>query len=795
MIVQANTPGLTTLFCALLLLAGCLTESAAPSAPTPPPQDPQPPKEALAPAPHPEPQQEPSVPPGAPAYGDALIKELKAALDAKDDAYQPRTHHFNDDKTPKFTNRLIKENSPYLLQHAHNPVDWRPWGDEAFEEAKKLGRPVLLSVGYATCHWCHVMERESFEDLEIAQYINTHYIAIKVDRERRPDVDSIYMNAVRLLSRGNGGWPMTVIMNPARQPFFAGTYFPARDGDRGTRKGFFTILKELHEGHTKDPEEMTRTAIATTARIQQMVAPARPDSIPGAQAIDAGAARLASSFDGVNGGFGRRPKFPRPVTLLFLMRHHRRTGNAQALEHVAFTLQKMAAGGIRDHVGGGFHRYSVDSKWLVPHFEKMLYDNAQLSMAYLEAHQLTNRADFLEVARQTLDYVIREMTAPEGVFYSATDADSLAPNGHQEEGYFFTWTPAELDAVLTPQQSKAIKAYYGVTARGNFEGRNIFHTVRSIADAAKANGVDEAAFAKDLADARKVLYTIRGKRPAPLTDDKALVAWNGLMISAFARAGLQLQDERYTKVAIKAADFIHTRMFKPGQGLSRVYKSGQISHRGVLDDYAFYIAALLDLHEATGQRQWLDRALAVQKTLDAAFWDSKDGGYFMAHKDTPDLMVREKPDYDGAVPSGNSMAALNLLRLHQWTDQERFGQMAQKLLGAFGRALSSRITALPLMGSALDYYLDKPLQIVVVKPNAETSAAPILKALGQRFVPNRVLTVVSQGQELDDLAKVVPLVEGKVAQNGKVTAYVCQERVCQRPTSNVKVFEKQLGRC
>ncbi len=730
--------------------------------------------------------------PGAEPVDAALRKRLEAALAAKGAAYVPRTEHLDADKRPIYLNRLILENSPYLLQHAHNPVDWYPWGEEAFEVARRLNRPVLLSVGYATCHWCHVMERESFEDVEIATFINSHFIAVKVDRERRPDVDSLYMKSVRVLSGGNGGWPMTVAMTPAREPFFAGTYFPARDGDRGARKGFLTILKDLSEAFSTDPAGTLALAAQASAQIKRMSAPARPAAIPGGRAIYEGAAALAQSFDPVDGGFGRRPKFPRPASMGLLLQYHRRSGDPKALGMVALTLKKMADGGIYDHVGGGFHRYSVDNRWLVPHFEKMLYDNAQLAALYLETWQLTGDPELLRVLREILAYVAREMTGPEGAFYSAADADSLTPSGHQEEGWFFTWTPAEIDAALSPEEARAVKATYNVTAPGNFEGRNILNRTRDLQDIARELSIGREALDGLLASARSKLYDVRARRPWPLTDDKILVEWNGLMISAFARAGLALGEPALTARAARAADFLLKTMIVDG-ALFRVYRDGKVSHKAVLDDHAFLAAGLLDLFEATGEVRWLKQAVALHELLDKGFFDAADGGFFLSHVDTPDLMVREKPDYDGAVPAGNSVAAQNLLRLHALTDEDRYRTQAEKTLSAFGRTLALGMTAAPRLGSALDFYLDQPWQIVLVKPSASADASAFLKALGGAYVPNRVLIVTQEGEALKALQEVVPLVEGKVAAGGEVTAYVCQERVCKKPTGDPAVFLKQLA--
>ncbi|MGK0362553.1 MAG: hypothetical protein ACI9U2_004874, partial [Bradymonadia bacterium] len=456
--------------------------------------------------------------PGAQARSADLSKALQVAFAAKDKDYVPRTHHLVDG-APKYLNRLIRETSPYLLQHAHNPVDWYAWGDDAFAASKALDRPILLSIGYSTCHWCHVMERESFEDAEIAAYINANFIAIKVDREERPDVDSVYMHAARMLSKGNGGWPMTIVMTPEKQPFFGGTYFPPRTGARGARKGFFEILQELKGRYTADKVAVVAEAAQNTRRLQAAATPPRPAGMPGPEAIEQTVRFYAARFDERWGGFGRRPKFPRPVTPQLMLRYHRRTGDPKALSMVVTTLRKMHAGGMYDHIGGGFHRYSVDGRWHVPHFEKMLYDNAQLATLYTEAWQITGDAEFETVARETLDYILREMTAPGGGFYSATDADSARPDGHMEEGYCFTWTPAEVDALLPAEQAKVVKAWFKIDPRGDMDGRNVLNTPRPDTQVAAQLGISVSMLHQTIAMVRPKMYASRNKRPPPLKDD------------------------------------------------------------------------------------------------------------------------------------------------------------------------------------------------------------------------------------------------------------------------------------
>ncbi|MFC1610722.1 thioredoxin domain-containing protein, partial [Myxococcota bacterium] len=624
-----------------------------------------------------------------------LAQALAQALAAKGPDYVPRTEHLTEDGRPLFVNRLILETSPYLLQHAHNPVSWSPWSDDAFARAREQHKLVLLSVGYSTCHWCHVMERESFEDLEIADFISRHFVPIKVDREERPDVDAVYMTAVHLMT-GRGGWPMTVVLTPEREPVFAGTYFPARDGDRGASIGFLTILRELASVWEAEPKRFRRAAAQVTQQIRAATETNRvSDHAPGSEAIMRGVTYLSHTFDATWGGFGDAPKFPRTVTLELLGRAYRRTGDERLRKMLEHTLDKMAAGGIYDHVGGGFHRYSVDRRWLVPHFEKMLYDNAQLAVAYLEGFQLTGREDFARVTREILDYVRREMTHELGGFFSATDADSANPDGELEEGWFFTWTTAEVEEVVGSQRARLVAAYYDVSEAGNFEGRNILHVSKPLAVVAKMLQMDEETLSEELAAARAALYEARQGRSPPLCDRKVLAAWNGLMISALSRAGHVLDDGVFVEAAVRAADFILEHMVVDGV-LMRNWKDGAARHRGYLDDHAFMIQGLLDLYEATGTPRWFQAALGLQRELDTQFADREHGSYFFTSDGHESLLARERPDYDGAEPAGTSVAALNLLRLEQFTDNHAFRVSAERLFAAHAATLAQGV-ALPKM--------------------------------------------------------------------------------------------------
>ncbi len=730
--------------------------------------------------------------PGALPFSPELTARIAASWAARDKSYRARTRHLRPDGSPQYTNRLFLESSPYLLQHAHNPVNWYAWGDEAFDAARRLGRPVLLSVGYSTCHWCHVMEEESFDDEEIARYLNENYVAIKVDREERPDLDAIYMSAVQIMT-GGGGWPMTVWLTPDRGPFFGGTYFPARDGDRGARVGFLTLLRKLKDAYTRQPDTVSESSARLTAAIRQTLAPDPGQrELPDPRVLQAAASYYLSRFDSAHGGLAGAPKFPSSLPVRFLLRYHRRTQDTDALQMARLTLEKMAAGGIRDHVGGGFHRYSTDAKWLVPHFEKMLYDNALLVGAYLDGYQATGNPAFAGVVREILRYVEREMTSPDGGFYSATDADSSTPDGLREEGWFFTWTPEEIRTALGAERARVVGAFYGVTAHGDFAGRNILHTPRALAEVAREVGLPLESVRSVVEEAREPLYTTRARRPHPLRDEKILAAWNGLMIGAQAQAALVLDEPRYAEQAARAAGFLLTRMRGDGR-LIRSYKDGPGRQQGYLDDYAFLIAGLLDLYEATGEVRWLREALALDGTLEELYEDQDHGGYFMTSGDHESLLAREKPAYDGPEPSGNSVQALNLLRLHELTTDDRYRQRAERTLGAFGRRMAERPAAFSEMLLASDFQLDTPKEVVIVARRSRNQAAPFLAELRRIFLPNRVLIVAVEGEDLDAQSPLVPLLQGKLSRKGPATAYLCERRVCRLPTADPEVFAKQLA--
>jgi uncharacterized protein YyaL (SSP411 family) len=702
-------------------------------------------------------------------------QHLRDAIARLGPHYRPRTHHLGPDGAPKYTNRLILEASPYLLQHAHNPVDWRPWGPEAFAEARQREVPVFLSVGYSTCHWCHVMERESFEDEEVAAFLNEHYVPIKVDREERPDVDAVFMEFVQLTT-GHGGWPMSVFLTPDQVPLYGGTYFPARDGDRGSHVGFLTILRAIRD-RWQDPRFSGQGA-RVMDEIRKQARPQPGAEVPGPEVLIQGAAIFGQQFDPEWGGFGHAPKFPRPAVLDFLLRQWRRTGDEDLLRMVDVTFARMSEGGLYDHVGGGFARYSTDRQWLVPHFEKMLYDNAQLALTGLELWQATHEARHAEVVRDVLRWIDGEMSDPEGGFYSATDADSEG-----EEGRFFVWTPEEIDAAFGPGRAADaawVKSAFGVTDAGNFEGRNVLHQARTL-DAA-----DRARWA----ELRRVLYAVRELREHPGLDDKVLTSWNALAISAFARAALVLDEPAYAARAARAADFVLGAMRRDGR-LSRAWRKGQARHAGVLEDYAGMVGALLDLLEATGEARWLHTALELQATLDAHFADAEAGGYFRTADDAEALAFREKPDYDGAEPSGNSLAALALLRLAEITGDEAHRRRAEGLLRSLEAHLRRAPHAVPKLLCALEWLQGEVRQVVIVTPGDDRAAArPLLDEVRTRCLP---LSMVLVGPAGGPLARSVPAFADREARGGAPTAYVCVGTRCDLPTGDPQVLARLLG--
>jgi len=729
--------------------------------------------------------------PGADAFSPTLESRLAAAL-AESSGTRPRTRHLNPDGSPRYTNRLALESSPYLLQHAHNPVNWNPWGDEAFDEARRLARPVFLSIGYATCHWCHVMEEESFEDETIAAFMNAHYVCIKVDREERPDVDAVYMSATQQLT-GSGGWPMSVWLTPDREPFFAGTYFPPYAGTRGAGSGFIDILTELVHLYDDDSVRVQKAAQALTAAVREAMnvdAEAGANELgqgsqasrrrPDASMIAAAVEQCRRGFDSENGGLRLPQKFPSNLPIRLLLRHHQRTGDAQALHMAVLTLARMAEGGIYDQVAGGFHRYATDARWLVPHFEKMLYDNALLIVAYAEAWQVTKRPDFARVARETCDELVRTFAAPEGGFYSATDADSEG-----EEGKFFVWSEDEIRAVLgTGDDTDLFLRHYGVTAGRSFELGNILYQPQA----------DEAITVK-LAPARTKLGEARRQRVPPLRDEKILAAWNGLAISAFAVAGRILGERRYVDRAVAAADFLATKM-RDGQCglLARSYCAGHLGAPGFLDDYAFVAAGMLDLFETTHDVRWFDEACRLCDETEALFADKVRGGWFMASATHERLLARERPVFDGAEPAGGSVALMNAARLAAFTDDIRWRQVVDRALGFYLPIVEERPMALTEALLAVDFLAGPVREIVLVLPAGGDSASAFQTVLRETYCPRKVLLVGdAASSRWHALEKRIPLIRGKAPQAGLATAYVCSRGTCQLPSTDPLEFQRQIA--
>ncbi len=678
-------------------------------------------------------------------------------------------------------NRLAGEKSPYLLQHAYNPVDWNPWGPAALEQARRENKPIFLSVGYATCHWCHVMERESFENGEIGEILRKHFVSIKVDREERPDIDETYMQAVQAMTQ-QGGWPMTVFLTPDLKPFYAGTYFPPED--RWGRPGFKSLLLKIAAVWEEQREQVLKSAdqIVEAITKEGRVLPAEGE--PSLDWVGSLAGQMKHSFDDVHGGFGNAPKFPRSETLQVLLREHRRTKDAELLAMVEKTLEEMANGGIYDHLGGGFARYSTDAEWLVPHFEKMLYDNALLVVAYIEAYQVTGKPFYADVARDVLRYVRRDMTDPGGAFYSAEDADSEG-----EEGKFYVWTPSEIAKVLGGDDAKLATSFWGVTDEGNFEhsGASILHVTRDAGTWAKLEKLDPAEANRRIAGWKEKLLAVRSKRVRPLRDDKILAGWNGLMISAFAKAGEALDDPAYVADARKAAGLILDAMRKDGRLLRR-HRAGESGIDGFLEDYAFFTAALIDLFEATGEARWLAEAKRLAGEMRKHFEDTKEGGFFSTADHHENLLGKRKEAYDGAVPSGNSVAALVLLRLGVLLDDAELTKAGERTIRAFRTDLSRTPVGFPVMLMAVERLLAPGPELVVTGDPA-SDARPFLAAFHRRFIPGAtVVPLTSAGAA--ETEKLVLLAQGK---GGKgPVAYLCERGACKAPAKDVAVLEKQL---
>ncbi|HEX6277782.1 MAG TPA: thioredoxin domain-containing protein [Polyangiaceae bacterium] len=681
----------------------------------------------------------------------------------------------------RMPNHLANQTSPYLLGHAHNPVDWYPWGSEALERAKREDKPIFLSIGYAACHWCHVMERESFEDEAIAKFLNEHFVSIKVDREERPDLDEIYMTATVALS-GSGGWPMTVFLTPEQEPFFAGTYYPPTD--KYGRPGFPTLLARIAELWTTRREDLVKQASELTLHVRGGYELPPAASIAD-DAWERAVGTLAQSFDPVWGGFGEAPKFPPTPALLLLFRHHHRHRDELSLRLVTTTLDGMKNGGMYDQLAGGFARYSTDERWLVPHFEKMLYDNAELSRAYLEGFQLTANTEYRRVATETLDYVLREMQGIDGGYFSATDADSEG-----EEGKFFVWALDEVQSLLERDDAERFAFFYDVTAEGNWEGKNVLSRRRTLEEAAAALGDTPEVLGASLARSRETLYEARKKRVPPLLDDKVIAAWNGLMIGAMAEGFRVLRDRRYLESAERAAAYVWSTLRRPDGGLYRTARHGRAHLDACLEDHAYLADAFVTLYEAGGPLAWLDRALELAERLLAEFGDDGGGAFFATARGHEKLVARPREGHDGALPNANAVAARALARLARHFDRSDLAERATSALDAFGAMVSRapRVFATTLV--AAEFLRDPPVELVFAGRSGAPDREALEAAVASRYLPRRVMAHVEPGEPA---RTGLPLLAGKTDVSGRAALYVCRNYACERPVLDPAEVIRALG--
>jgi uncharacterized protein YyaL (SSP411 family) len=693
-------------------------------------------------------------------------------------------------------NRLKNEKSPYLLQHADNPVDWYPWGSEAFEKAAREDKPILLSIGYSTCHWCHVMEHESFEDPEVARLMNETFVSIKVDREERPDIDNIYMTACQLLSKGGCGWPLNIIMTPDKKPFFAATYIPKET--RFGRIGMVELIPRIKEVWEKQRQDVLKSADSITAAIQKATALSNDAKSPQLtiSTIINGYSQLLSRFDEINGGFGTAPKFPTPHNFLFLLRYWKRTGEAEPLLMVEKTLEAMRMGGIYDHVGFGFHRYSTDPKWFLPHFEKMLYDQALLAQAFTEAYQATGKKEYEDTARQIFMYVMRDMSSSEGGFYSAEDADSEGV-----EGRFYVWTEEEIRRVLGKEEAELIIKTYNIDKTGNFgeeatgekTGSNILYLKKTFPELAASFGMNEREFESKLDHARKRLFEVREKRVHPYKDDKILTDWNGLMIAALSRGACVFSKPLYIEAAEHAADFILDKLRDNKGRLLHRYREGEAGIRGSVEDYSFFIRGLLELYECTFDVRYLKAALELQKQMNELFLDNKHGGFYFTANDAEELIVRHKEIYDGAIPSGNSVAMMNLLKLGRITGDQSYEEIASKLTRAFSQTVEQAPSAYTQLLSSLDFAIGPSYEVVVVGDPDSSDTKEMLTRLTKTYTPNKVLLFKKIDEE-SGIEAIADFTKGQSSIGGKATAYVCLNHICELPTTDLNKTLELLSR-
>lgn len=669
------------------------------------------------------------------------------------------------------TNHLIEETSPYLLQHAHNPVDWYPWSDEALQRARQEDKPILLSIGYSACHWCHVMERESFENEDIAHLMNKNFISIKVDREERPDLDTVYMEAVQALT-GSGGWPLTVFLTPDCQPFYGGTYFPP--GDHHGLPGFSRILQTVASAYHTRRDEVESAAEQLVKHMNQVLE-VQPSSEPlAADMLDNAYRMIKSVYDPQNGGFGSAPKFPEPMILEFLLRYHHRSGDKEALSMVEHTLDKMAKGGIYDQVGGGFHRYSIDSQWLVPHFEKMLYDNALLSRLYLHAYQVTGKQTYRLVVEETLDYILREMRDSDGGFYASQDADSEGV-----EGKYYIWTPDEIIETLGEPNGRLANRYFGITEQGNFEGRNILSRIVDVKTLASAEGITEQDISARIAEAKKRLLEKRVQRVSPHRDEKMLASWNGLMLASFADAASVLGRHDYLEAAISSATFLTRELYKKGQ-LTHQYRKGQTDNNGYLQDYAFLSLGLLSLYHATFDERWLSTTLELAKVILDQFWDNTRGVFYDTAHSQEVPVIRPRNIYDNALPSGSAAAAFVLIRLARLTDNVDYEEKTITAIRHVKNLMGQYPSGFGYWLCTLDFYLSAPREIVVVGQPEDPAMKQLMSIITSRYLPG----VVIAGSNPDESHMDMPLLQGKGMMENKPTVYLCENYACKAPITD-----------
>ncbi len=671
-------------------------------------------------------------------------------------------------------------------------MEWYPWGKDAFERARKDNRPVFLSIGYATCHWCHVMEKESFEDIEVARLMNEAFISVKVDREERPDIDSVHMRVCQLLT-GHGGWPLTIIMTPDKKPFFAATYIPKEN--RFGRLGMRELIPRVQDLWENSPTDLEASSEKIIAALQELPADV-PGEIINQNMLDAVYQQLEGQHDAKNGGFGLSPKFPAPHNLLFLLRYWKRTGNSKALQMVEKTLQSMRHGGLFDHIGYGFHRYSTDSRWLVPHFEKMLYDQALLAMAYTEAFQVTRNDEYKDTAKEIFTYVLRDMTSPEGAFYSAEDADSEG-----EEGKFYLWTSAALQKTLKKAEAELALRVFNVESEGNFKeeatgkktGANILHLKQSLTEIASELKLSPNVLRENLESVRMSLFKTREKRIRPLKDDKILSDWNGLMIAALAKGAQAFDEPAYETAARKAADFILNHMRSPDGRLFHRSREGQSLITGFLDDYAFLIWGLLELYEASLDARFLKEALELNDLLLKHFWDGKEGGFYFTPDDGETLLLRQKEVYDGAIPSGNSVEMLNLLRLGRMTSNPALEEKAAQAGRIFSKKVESSPSAFTQMMAAVDFGVGPSYEVVIVGHSDKKDTKAMLKTLQAEFIPNKVLLFIPEDKDPSVIFRIAPFTARMTSLHNKATAYVCQNFTCQKPTTDMDTMLQSIG--